>query len=198
VKGLGAAVVTHDQSDHVGGIEELLGAMPVRRLLFARLRRELIVRATAAGASAERIAAGRELHSGHLRLQILWPPPELTAGPFASADPNQLALVIEARWGDFSMLLTADAEAEAVPLDPGPVDVLKVAHHGSDDAGLGGLLERTRPQLAVISVGEDNSYGHPTTGTLRTLEQHRVPVLRTDEDGTLVIDVGRRAFRLDE
>ena len=41
------------------------------------------------------------------------------------------------------MLLTADAEAEAVPLDPGPIDVLKVAHHGSDDAGLGALLDRT-------------------------------------------------------
>ena len=47
-----------------------------------------------------------------------------------------------ARWHRFSMLLTADAEAEAVPLDPGPVDVLKVAHHGSDDAGLGALLDR--------------------------------------------------------
>ena len=45
------------------------------------------------------------------------------------------------------MLLTADAEAEAVPLDPGPVDVLKVAHHGSDDAGLAALLDRARPQL---------------------------------------------------
>jgi competence protein ComEC len=197
VEGLGAAIVTHDQSDHVGGIEELIGAMPVRRLFFARLRRELIVRANAAGAVAERIAAGRELHSGRLRLQVLWPPPELVTGPSASADPNQLALVIEARWGDFSMLLTADAEAEAVPLDPGPVDVLKVAHHGSDDAGLGDLLEQTRPQLAVISVGEDNSYGHPTAGTLRTLEQHRVPTLRTDEDGTVVIDVGPHAFRLD-
>jgi competence protein ComEC len=95
------------------------------------------------------------------------------------------------------MLLTADAEAEAVPLDPGPIDVLKVAHHGSEDAGLGDLLERTRPQLAVISVGEDNSYGHPTEATLETLEQHRVPTLRTDEDGTVVIDVERGEFHLD-
>ena len=74
--------------------------------------------------------------------------------PQPGADPNQLALVLLARWRDFSMLLTADAEAEAVPLDPGPVDVLKVAHHGSDDAGLAALLDRTRPRLAVISVGD--------------------------------------------
>jgi competence protein ComEC len=198
VDGLGAAVVTHDQSDHAGGIEELLGAMPVERLLFARVRRGLLARADAAGAAVERVAAGQVLRSGALRLQVLWPPPELATAPaVAGADPNQLALVLEARWRHFSMLLTADAEAEAVPLDPGPVDVLKVAHHGSDDAGLAGLLERTRPQLAVISVGEGNSYGHPTAGTLKTLAQHRVPTLRTDEDGTVVIEVGRESFRLD-
>jgi competence protein ComEC len=137
------------------------------------------------------------MRSGPLRLQVLWPPPDLAAAPGAAADPNQLALVIEARCGEFSMLLTADAEAEAVPLDPGPVDVLKVAHHGSDDAGLAALLERTRPQLAVISVGEGNPYGHPTAGTLATLRRHRVPTLRTDQDGTVVIDVNRRSFRLD-
>jgi len=87
------------------------------------------------------------------------------------------------------MLLTADAEAEQVPLDPGPVDVLKVAHHGSDDGGLAALLERTTPKLAVISVGAGNSYGHPTPGTLATLADNRVPTLRTDLDGTVTLDV---------
>jgi competence protein ComEC len=89
------------------------------------------------------------------------------------------------------MLLTADAEAEAVPLDPGPIDVLKVAHHGSDDAGLGTLLDRTAPRLAVISVGEDNPYGHPTEGTLSTLAEHHVRTLRTDQAGDVTIDVAR-------
>ena len=100
-----------------------------------------------------------------------------------------------ARWHDFSMLLTADAEAEAVPLDPGPVDVLKVAHHGSDDAGLDDLLDRTRPRLAVISVGEDNPYGHPTPSTLATLAAHRVRTLRTDLDGTITFEVEGRKGR---
>ena len=192
---LGVAVVTHDQSDHAGGIEELLGTMPVEHLVFARLGRDLLAESKAAGVEPQRAAAGAELRSGGLRLQVLWPPPELLAGPVA--DPNQLALVIEARWRGFSMLLTADAEAEAAPLEPGPIDVLKVAHHGSDDAGLASLLERTRPRLAVISVGAGNSYGHPTPGTLGVLRRHRVPTLRTDEDGTVVIDVSRGSFRVD-
>jgi competence protein ComEC len=184
-----AAVVTHDQSDHVGGIEELLGRVPIRTLVYAVAGHGLLERARAAGVQASRIAAGGELRSGRLRLDVLWPPPELLSGPQAGEDPNLLALVMVAHWGAFSMLLTADAEAESTPVDPGPVDVLKVAHHGSDDAGLDGLLERTLPRLAVISVGADNSYGHPTAATLATLARHGVRTLRTDRDGAVVIEV---------
>jgi competence protein ComEC len=197
VTGLGAAIITHDQSDHVGGIEELLGRFPIGRLAFARLDRQLLASAAAAGVEGERIAAGQELRSGALRLRVLWPPRELLGPESQGQDPNQLALVIEARWRQFSLLLTADAEAEAVPIDPGPVDVLKVAHHGSDDAGLGVLLERTQPKLAVISVGEDNPYGHPTQGTLAALARHQVPVLRTDRDGDVMIDVRDGRFQVD-
>ena len=197
VGSLGAAVITHDQSDHAAGIEELLGRLPIHRLLFARLGGQAIAAAAEAGAEPQRIAAGQELRSGPLRLQVLWPPRELLGAAPAGMDPNQQALVMKARWRGFSMLLTADAEAEAVPIDPGPVDVLKVAHHGSDDAGLGALLDEARPKLAVISVGEGNPYGHPTAGTLATLARHRVPTLRTDEDGDVVIDVEAGSFRLD-
>ncbi|HET9185164.1 MAG TPA: ComEC/Rec2 family competence protein [Solirubrobacterales bacterium] len=197
VGSLGAAVITHDQSDHAGGVEELLGRVPIGRLIYGRLGRRTLAEASAAGVTPERICAGDELRSGGLRLQVLWPPRELLAEAAPGEDPNHLALVLEARWLDFTMLLTADAEAESVPLDPGPIDVLKVAHHGSDDTGLGPLLDRIRPQLAVISVGEGNPYGHPTRGTLSTLDAHRVPTLRTDEDGDVVIDVGRGSFRVD-
>jgi competence protein ComEC len=193
---LGVAVVTHEQSDHAGGIEEQLGRFPVARLAYARLSRRLRGEAAAAGAAPVRIAEGSTLRSGQLRIEVLWPPPELLAAPLAGADPNTQALVLLARWRDFSMLLTADAEAEAVPIDPGPVDVLKVAHHGSDDAGLAGLLDRIAPKLAVISVGADNPYGHPTAATLAILAAHRIPTLRTDRDGTVVLDVDRAAVEV--
>lgn len=194
VERLGAAVITHDQSDHAAGIEELLGRFPVARLLYGRLRGSSVEAARAAGAVPVRVAAGAELRSGALRLRVLWPPPELLAEPLPGSDPNQLALVLLARWHDFAMLLSADAEAEAVPLDPGAIDVLKVAHHGSEDAGLAALLDRTRPRLAVISVGAGNPYGHPTAATLATLAAHGVRTLRTDRDGDVVIDVGRTAI----
>ncbi len=191
---LGAVVVTHDEADHVGGVVELLGSVPVGDLFFGRLDRPTLLRARAAGATPHRLAAGSEVRSGALRLDLLWPPRELLAEAPATEDPNHLALVIVARWRRFSMLLTADAEAESVPIDPGPIDVLKVAHHGSDDTGLAGLLERTSPRLAVISVGAGNSYGHPTASTLRTLAARSVPTLRTDEGGTIVLEVRGGAF----
>lgn len=190
VRRLGAAIVTHDQSDHVSGIEELLGSIPIGHLLYGRLGRDVRATAHIAAIPTRQVFRGTTIRSGRLRLEFIWPPRELLSEPDPTADPNQLALVAVARYRDFSMLLSADAEAEAVPLDPGPVDVLKVAHHGSEDAGLAELLERSRPALAVISVGEDNSYGHPTAATLATLAAHGVRTLRTDRGGDVVIDVG--------
>jgi len=197
VSRLGAAIVTHDQSDHAAGIAEALGRLPISRLVYGRLDRRFLAIARADGALPEQVAAGTTLRSGSLHLEVLWPPPTLLAEDPPDTDPNALALVIRARWHRFTMLLTADAEAESTPLDPGPIDVLKVAHHGSDDAGLGPLLDRIRPRLAVISVGAHNPYGHPTPGTLATLAAHGVPTVRTDLDGTIEIDVGRRGFTVD-
>jgi competence protein ComEC len=194
VEQLGAAIVTHDQSDHAAGIAEALGRVPISRLVYGRLDRRFLAAARDDGVRPERVAAGTALRSGSLRLEVLWPPPELLAEDPPDTDPNLLALVVRARWRDFTMLLTADAEAESTALDPGPIDVLKVAHHGSDDAGLGALLDRSRPRLAVISVGADNPYGHPTPSTLATLAAHQVPTLRTDQEGTIEIDVRRRSF----
>jgi competence protein ComEC len=196
VSGVAAAIVTHDQSDHAGGIEELLGAFPVRRLLYGRRHPDLIRDARSAGVRAMPIARGSEIDSGSLRIEVLWPPPAVLEGP-SPDDLNQTALVLLARWRRFGMLLAADAEAEFVPIDPGPIEVLKVAHHGSDDPGLGPLLDRSVPRLAVISVGAHNPYGHPSASTLDTLAEHGVPTLRTDEGGEVTIEVRRRGWSVD-
>jgi len=193
---LGAAIVTHDQSDHAGGVRDLLGAFPVGRLFYGVLRGQTLAEVDAAQVPRRRLASGSELRAGGLRLDVLWPPAELLVGSHAGEDPNQLALVMLARWRRFSMLLTADAEAETTPIEPGPIDVLKIAHHGSDDAGLGDLLDRTRPRLAVISVGAGNPFGHPTPATLATLASHGVPTLRTDRDGAVVLEVVGNSVRV--
>jgi competence protein ComEC len=193
VERLAAAVVTHPQSDHAGGLAGLLDRLEVGSVAFGAWAGRLARQARGAGARPVQLAEGSTLASGPLRLEVLWPPRARLDSP-ATEDPNPLSVVARARWDDFEMLLTGDGEAEAVPLDPGPVDVLKVAHHGSADAGLGQLLDRSAPALAVISVGEDNPYGHPAPQTMATLAEHEVPVLRTDSDGELRIDVRGRGW----
>ncbi len=186
VESLAAVVISHDQSDHAGGLTELLESLSVGRVVYGEVDPRLRRLALASGSTPVRLAEGGELDSGALRLTALWPPRELAARP--SEDPNPLCLVLIAEWRHFSILLQGDAEAEAAPIDPGPIDVLKVAHHGSDDAGLDALLDHSAPKLAVISVGEDNPYGHPTPETISTLAEHRVPALRTDAAGEVTIE----------
>ena len=107
--------------------------------------------------------AGRAFRVGRLRVAVLWPD-----GPgFPGEDPNLRATILLVSYGQVDLLLTADAESPVtLPLDPPPVEILKVAHHGSADEGLPELLERLRPKVAVISVGLGNDYGHPTPSTL--------------------------------
>ena len=135
-----------------------------------------------------RVAEGSSLRFGRLRLDVIWPPLEHLSEP--APERNADAIVALARFGRWSALLTADAEQEVTHLDPGPIDVLKVAHHGSDDAGLGSLLARSAPSVALIGVGADNTYGHPTPATTDSLAEFGVCTMRTDLDGTSTVEVG--------
>lgn len=187
-------ILTHDQSDHTGDAAALIRSIPIERLIYARLGPELPRLASANGVEPREIAEGGEVRvGGGLRLSVLWPPGTLLSGPAGEA--NDRALVLLASWRHFTALLTADAEAESVPIEPGPVDLLKVAHHGSEDSGLDGLLEHSVPKLALISVGEENPYGHPTAKTLSSLVDHQVPMLRTDRNGSVGASVGPGGWR---
>jgi competence protein ComEC len=189
---LAALIETHPQSDHIGGVPDVLDRIDVARLVFARRDRPTIGVARLAGSERVAVAAGDELRAAALRLDVLWPPRQRLDAPGAGRlDPNLLSVVILAHWHGFEMLLTGDAEATDAPVSPGRVDVLKVAHHGSDDPGLEALLDRTRPRIAVICVGADNPYGHPAASTLTKLAAEGIRTLRTDTDGDLEIDVRR-------
>jgi competence protein ComEC len=108
------------------------------------------------------------------------------------ADPNPYSLVARAAADGFAVLLTGDAESDALSrLVTGPVDVLKVSHHGSEDAGLPDQLTRLRPRVALISAGADNPFRHPRPGTLEALGAARVGVWRTDLAGSVTVMADR-------
>jgi len=199
VERLAAVLLTHPHLDHYGGLTEILGSMDVERLLFDLAPPGLISQARESGAGIVRVAAGDLIRDGNSTLEILWPPVReqqpLGAGPGPGPgslqdESNQRSIVALLKWRGFRMLMPGDAEAESVPIDPGPIDVLKVSHHGSEDSGLAGLLARGRPALAIVSAGTGNDYGHPVPETLRTLGSTGAEVLRTDRDGTVSVVLG--------
>ena len=185
VERLGAIVITHDQLDHSGALSEVARALPVDRVLVGPGSAPRACGASATCPGLRRLTAGDSLRAGPLRVEVLWPRSPAPAG----ADPNASSLVLALRFGRFDALLTGDAEAELAPYRVPQVEMLKVAHHGSADAGLPRLLQQADPTVAAISAGVDNPYGHPAPQTLADLAAARVPALRTDVVGDVVITV---------
>jgi competence protein ComEC len=192
VRRLTALVLTDGQRDHTGGADEILRRTRVDRVLDPRLASTSPYKTRALRAAVRQHApviltrAGASWRLGRLRIRVLWPD-----GPgLPSEDPNKRTVVLLASYGTVDALLSADAETDVTaPLLSRHVEILKVAHHGSEDPGLETELRELRPAIAVISCGRGNDYGHPRPETLAALAT--VPGLRlfrTDQDGRIVVE----------
>jgi competence protein ComEC len=201
VRRLDLLVITHAQADHDGAAAAVLRELPVALVLDGRGGVRDGPGATMAAEAARRhvrlvgARAGEVLRIGTIVLRVLWPEP--APQPMARSDPNERAIVAEADADGVRVLLTADAESDVLDgLDLGPVDILKVSHHGSADPGLPALLERLRPRLAAIEVGRHNTYGHPAPDTLKALRAGGAAVFRTDRDGSIRVEPSGGALRV--
>ncbi|MEK6275023.1 MAG: DNA internalization-related competence protein ComEC/Rec2 [Actinomycetota bacterium] len=198
VRSLSVLVLTHPQRDHIGGAAKVLDRLRVGLVLDPAIPTDSTDERAALGAARRHrvrvvVARGGDgFRVGALRLRILWPD---GPGP-PGDDPNNHAIVLLASYGQVDALLTADAESDVTGhLHIPPVEILKVAHHGSDDPGLPRLLEQIHPRVAVISVGEHNDYGHPTASTIASLAQAPgLAVYRTDRDGRVVVESDGKAM----
>lgn len=106
---------------------------------------------------------------------------------------NETSVVLRLDYGEISFLFTGDIESKterilaALQKNMIDVDVLKIAHHGSKTSSTAEFLETTSPEAAVISVGRNNRYGHPSPEVMDRLGDFHIPVYRTDINGTLVV-----------
>jgi len=200
-------VLTHAQADHITGLLEVLQRYKVKQVLYPAFNGQSPLSDRWLGLIQDRdvkstvAQAGQRIEPGDgLVIKVLNPPVPGLAGTQSDIDNN--AVVLEVSLGDISFLLTADimseAELELIAHRACPDStVLKVAHHGSDTSTIPEFLAVVNPRLAVISVGEDNTFGHPEAAVTERFAQRlgKDSIYRTDEDGTVeFITDGKRLW----
>ncbi|ULR40801.1 ComEC/Rec2 family competence protein [Thermus sp. NEB1569] len=186
VEALEVLVATHPDADHHGGLLKVAEEVPIGLALLSPAfpKEHPLVQAL----QSRKVpilfpGTGTRLRVGKGSLEVLWPP-----GP--QADDNQGGLVLLLDFVGPKALLLADVPGEVEErLTPPQVAVVKVSHHGSRTGTDEDLLERTRPQVALIGVGR-NPHGHPHPEVLERLDQHGVRVYRTDQNGAVRVLFG--------
>ncbi|CEP68248.1 Competence protein ComEC/Rec2 [Moorella glycerini] len=197
VRHLDVVVSTHPDADHMGGLTAVVREIPVSLVVVPPLRRAMLdaYRPFLAELQARGIPwqeAGRgdalALDPG-LNIQVLHPGREISG---SNSDSNNNSLVLKVIYRQFSLLLSADIEAEAMAdLKASGADVrstvFKVPHHGSRYGLEREFLKEVAPQVVVIPVGEKNNFGHPAPEVLSYWQEQGVPVYRTDRQGAIII-----------
>lgn len=184
-------VCTHAHEDHVGGLSAPLSVMPVGSVYAPVTESDSEAYQTFKRKVAEQNSEiihptpAETIPLGNARVQFIAPITE-------DADNlNNTSIVLKVTHGNKSFLFTGDAEREEEQtlLGKGLLksDVLKVGHHGSDTSTSYTFLREVMPEYAVISVGKDNSYGHPTETVLSRLRDADVKVYRTDLQGDIIM-----------
>jgi competence protein ComEC len=199
-RSLDLVVLTHPDTDHMGGLIPLLGRYHVAQVLdvpqsdHAPEAVPWVEALAAAGTRRTYAARGMRIAAGDLILTVL--DPGLSQVTDNAPADNDSSVVLRLDYRQASVLLTGDAgdAAEAQMLKDGVVldaDVLKVGHHGSNGATSAALVAAVSPRLAVIQVGAENDYGHPHADVLARLAG--IEVLRTDLDGRIeAVSDGKR------
>ena len=186
-------VVTHYHADHASGIPQLLRRIGVGEIALPDVEKDSPLRAEIIAAAGEKgipVRFVREEEQFHLTREgdtVTVLPPMAEEGT-----ANELGLTVLVSHKTLDVLITGDMEAEGErrlveTADLPDVEVLVAGHHGSNTSNTRELLETVRPELALISVGQNNKYGHPGWDALARLDEIGAKIYRTDLYGTIEV-----------
>jgi competence protein ComEC len=193
-------VLSHGHADHMAGLSDVIGSLPIAAAVLPAPPRpspaldRLSATLRGHGCAVRRCASPLALSSGPLQLEVL---PTAAQESEANQSENDHALVVVARLRGQGVLLPGDAETPALrPLGLRDIAFVELPHHGSADGFDEGLLSDYRPHLGVVSVGEGNTYGHPSPSMLSLMAAAGIPVLRTDQVGEIDLTLSGRGLQV--
>ncbi|EIJ78945.1 DNA internalization-related competence protein ComEC/Rec2 [Bacillus methanolicus PB1] len=183
-------ILTHGDQDHIGGAPALLEEMNVKEILLpltaekSELERKIIRIAEEKNIPVTFAKGKDRWKSGNSLFQILLPVED------QALDRNNGSIVLLAKIGGLKWLFTGDLEKEGEEVlinnyKHVVIDVLKVGHHGSKSSTSEQLLKHFTPEAAVISAGANNRFGHPHKEVINRLEEHKIKIFRTDQQGAV-------------
>ena len=190
------AIATHGHADHIGGFEAVFQRFPVRRVWYngqthtTRTFERFIDAVLASDADYREPGRGEQALFSELSITVLHP--RASAADY-DGHLHDMNIVVRAEYGDFSVLLTGDAEAEiehqliAAGAELGST-VLKLGHHGSRTSSSAAFLQAVSPEVVVYQAGIDNRYGHPHPEVLLRVQRRlNADIYGTDLHGSVVI-----------
>jgi len=200
-------ILTHPEADHFLGLFDVLKKYKVRNILWTGIIRDtpeykewqkLIEEEGTNIYIAEK--GEKILMSNSISMDVLYPFENLEGKILENS--NDTSIINRLDFNNISFLFTGDTSkiVEKEILDKKTEinsDILKISHHGSKNSSSEEFLQEVSPQIAVISVGKNNSYGHPTPETLKNLNKYGIKVLRTDEQGNIKIISDGKVFKIE-
>ncbi len=189
-------ILTHPEHDHIAGLIEVLKRYEVENIVWTGILRdtaeykEWVRLIEEEGSNIKIVQAGQRIITPNLFFQILYPLENLKGQDVKNT--NNVSIINRLVFNNTSFLFLGDAykSVERKLVNNGTYldsDILKVGHHGSKTSTSKELLESVNPQIAVISAGKDNRYGHPYEEVLEILNDYGIRILRTDEVGDIKI-----------
>lgn len=182
---------THPHSDHIGGLETVINNFETENIYMPKVLHDtvtfenLLSCIKRKGYKVKSPMAGDILYSeGDVKIEVLSPMEE------SYKNLNNYSMVVKIRHGEKVFLFTGDAEniiLNRLSIDE-KVDVLKIPHHGSETSGSEMFYMKVMPKFGVISVGDNNSYGHPHKEVMERIKRFNIECFRTDTDGTIVFE----------